>query len=123
MEMLTEIPSFWYLGQPYTAHSQSCEVAYRQGCEAAGWLIDRGVPIFSPIAHSHPIAMIGKVKHDCYDTWLSLDERLMEGAHGLLVLELPGYETSKGLNWERAWFKERHRPIVFLPWPLRNAEQ
>lgn len=49
-----------YLASPYT-HSDVHvrEWRFREACRAAAALLRAGITVFSPIAHSHPIAAFG----------------------------------------------------------------
>ena len=45
---------FWYLASPYSKYPEGTQAAFEMACWQAGLLIRAGVPVFSPIAHSHP---------------------------------------------------------------------
>jgi hypothetical protein len=49
-----------YLASPYThADKAVMEDRFRAACRYAACLMRRGINVFSPIAHSHPIAQFG----------------------------------------------------------------
>ena len=50
-------PRFWYLATPYSKFPGGLDLAAKAASLCAGILIAERVWVFSPIAHSHPIAM------------------------------------------------------------------
>ena len=93
--------SFVYLASPYShADSAVREQRYVAACKAAAKLMLAGEVVFSPIAHSHPIETvgIGEVKSGAF--WKSQDMGILIHAAKLAVLKLPGWEESKGIQWE-----------------------
>jgi hypothetical protein len=72
------------------------------------------VPVFCPIAHSHPMTATLPPEHDTHATWLRLDEHFMRAAKGLIVCELDGWEASLGVQYEIKRFREMGKPIVFM---------
>lgn len=103
--------TFWYCASPYSAHPDGMEVAYREACEAAALLIRAGVPVFSPIAHSHGIAHIGGIDPASHAIWLPADAPMMQAAMGLIVLRLRGWMQSVGVAAEVAEFQRAGKPI------------
>ena len=116
-ERLKDIPRFWYLASPYAKYAEGKEVAHKHACEAAAELIARGIPVFSPIAHSHPIAKYGDLDHSSHDLWLPLDERYLEAAYGIIILQMPGWDESKGIGHEIRFCRNRGKPRVYMRWP------
>jgi Domain of unknown function (DUF1937) len=105
---------YWYLGSPYSKFAFGLEAAYRQVSEAAGLLIRAGVPVFCPIAHSHPIAKYGQLDPVNHELWVTVDAPLVRAAGGLIVLMLPGWTESRGLTHERSAFEATDRPVVYM---------
>lgn len=108
---------FWYLASPYSKYEAGIEQAYKDASFAAGKLLSAGVRTYCPIAHTHPIAEFGGLDHYDYDTMLSLDQQFMNHSYGILVLRMPGYAVSHGVNYERDYFKRVGRPEIHLSWP------
>lgn len=106
--------SFWYLGSPYSKYPEGKAAAFARVCENAGYLIKAGVPVFSPIAHSHWIALFGHIDPDDHAIWLPADEPFMVAAKGMIVLKLEGWDTSFGLSCEIPHFRHTGRPVVFM---------
>lgn len=112
-----KIDGFWYLATPYSKYPAGLEFAFSHACNVAGRLLAEGVHVYSPIAHTHPVAQYGGLDPFCHDTFLPLDKKIMEHAHGCLVIKMPGWESSKGILWEVEYFEKAGRPIELLEWP------
>lgn len=105
---------FWYLGSPYTKHPMGLEVAFRRASAAAGRLIKSGLGVFSPIAHSHPVAISGGLPLSDLELWKKQNHPFMVSAKGLIVLEDESWEESVGLRHEIETFRELNKPIVYV---------
>jgi hypothetical protein len=96
--------SFWYLATPYSKYPGGLEAAYIAACEQTGLLINAGVPVFSPIAHSHGPAIHARIPLTDHTIWLTADRPFMEAAWGLLVCMMPSWEKSHGIAEEIKFF-------------------
>lgn len=105
---------YWYLATPYSRYPEGPEAAFRAACWQAGVLMQAGVPVFSPIAHSHPIAAECGIDPLDLDLWLRVDRPMMSRARGLIVVRLPTWETSKGVEHEIAFFRGEARPVFYM---------
>ena len=105
------------MATPYSKYQGGIEAAYVEASKAAAWLVSHRVPVFSPIAHSHPIALYGKLDPLDHSIWLPADSKLMDAAYGLLICMMPGWMESYGIEFEIKVFKAAEKPIVFLEWP------
>ena len=100
---MNDLLAFWgfvYLASPYS-HEDAAVRSFRHDavCRLAGRLIDRGVLAFSPIAHSHPIA----IRQDLpagWEFWERVDMALLDRCDGLAVVTLPGWRESVGVRAE-----------------------
>lgn len=108
------IDGFWYLGTPYSKFPGGIAEGFRAACRTAAALIALRVPLFSPIAHSHPIAIHGALDPYDHALWLPADVPLMNAAHGLIVAGLPSWEASVGLAVEIQHFTDAGKPVVYL---------
>jgi hypothetical protein len=111
---------FWYVATPYTKYPDGHEEAYKAACRESAWLIARGVPVFSPIAHTHGIAEQSSVSNTDGDYWLKADQPMMDAAYGIIVVKLPGWEESRGVLHEIEYFGKAGKPIVYL---AHNAQE
>lgn len=108
----------WYLASPYTGHPDGQEEAFRQAALAAAWCVRRRVSVFCPVVHLHPVATIGGLDPLDHSIWIPMDRPLMHRCDGMLILQIPGWNSSKGVNIESEVFRSRGLPIEFLQWPL-----
>ena len=106
--------SFWYLATPYSKFPGGIEAAFREACRQTGLLIKAGIPVFSPIAHTHPVAIVSGLDPLDHSISIPADKPLMEAAKGLIICELEGWETSKGIGEEFDFFLESNKQIVHM---------
>jgi hypothetical protein len=106
--------SYWYLASPYSKYEYGIVAAWEDICEDAGLLIKAGVPVYSPIAHTHPIAVHADIDPYAHDIWLPADAPLMEAAHGLIVNMMPGWKESYGISVEIKAFEDAGKPIIYM---------
>lgn len=86
-----------YLAGPYSDVSRRIrQHRYEAHCKCTAWLMKQDLTVFSPIAHSHAVSIIGKI--DCMDNefWLRQDFAILPHCRMLAVMELPGWDSSKG---------------------------
>lgn len=106
----------WYLATVYSKWQDGPDDAFVVACRFAAGLIRDGVPVLSPIAHSHPIAIHGGLDELDHDLWMKADAPLMDAASGLLVLMMPGWRESRGIAQELDSFTRAGKPIEFVEW-------
>lgn len=106
--------AYFYLGSPYSKYPAGRAMACVEACRNAALLIRSGIPVFSPIAHSHGIAELGNIDPDDYGIWLPADKPMMDAAGGLIVLQLEGWFTSYGLTHETEAFRQAGKPVVYM---------
>ncbi len=109
----------WYLGSPYS-HPDAWmrELRFRAVSRVAGALrVERGIAIWCPIAHSHPISEELKgVDPTDVDFWLSWDKPFEQACKGLIICSLPGWVNSKGLIIEGSLFRKAGKTVeVYYP--------
>jgi len=102
-----------YLASPYSHPDPAIRQArYQAACRAAAWLIGQGHLVFSPIAHSHGIAQQG-LPGD-WEFWQRHDRRMLEACDRLVVLTLPGWRESRGVQAEVAIARKLGKPVGYL---------
>ena len=107
-----------YLASPYS-HPRAAvrSERARNAVLAAAWLIrERGEAVFSPIAHSHHIALVGALD-TTWETWAEMDLAIISVCRELVVLQLAGWEQSKGVAAEVAEAERLGIPVTY-----RSAE-
>ena len=94
-----------YLASPYSSPDE-CVRAQRfcATCRVAGHLMRHGYDIFSPSAHSHPIATLSGGLPKGWAFWGRVDRQFLRMCDELWVLTLPGWRESEGVRAEiEAW--------------------
>ena len=102
---------YWYVATAYSRHPGGLEAAHAMACRAVGDLWAKGVMAFSPIAHGHPVSKLCGIDPLDHGLWMRLDRPMMEGAEGLIVVCSPGWQESRGIAEEIAFFRESCLPI------------
>lgn len=105
---------YWYTATPYSRFAEGINAANREACRIAGILIADGINVFSPIAHSHAIAMHSGLDPLDLQMWIEGDKPMMGAAEGLIVVEMDGWRESVGVQHEIKVFQEAAKPIVHL---------
>lgn len=102
---------YYYLATPYSKWTHGIHDANIVAQKMAGELIKVGVPVYSPIAHTHGIALAANIDPFSHAIFMPADKPLFEGAFGLLIADLNGWRESKGVAIEIGWAKELKKPI------------
>lgn len=103
-----------YLASPYSHESETIrEMRFALVCEAAASLMSKGTLVFSPIAHTHPIAKFGLPTG--FDFYEEYDREMIKRCDSLVVLTLDGYEHSKGVEAEVKYAHELGKEVTYLP--------
>jgi hypothetical protein len=88
-----------YLASPYSHRDSAVrQKRFEAACRAAAALLRADIAVFSPIAHSHPIAEYGVPT--TWDFWQRVDRQYLRHCQALVVLRLPGWEASVGVQAE-----------------------
>jgi hypothetical protein len=103
--------SYWYVGSPYSKYAAGLEQAWIDVCKEVARYIQAGVPVYSPIAFCHPVAIHSGLDPLDHKIWLPADRPMMDAAHGLIVLKMDGWEDSTGLKYEIRVFSDR--PTIY----------
>ena len=107
-------PKKIYLACPYTDHDpQVKEARFQAVNQMSARLIQEGYFVFSPISHTHPIALAGELPGH-WEFWEAYDRSFLDWADEVFVLQLPGWETSKGVQGEIQYAGEAGKPVRYL---------
>ena len=102
-----------YIVGPYSDDDPAVRQArFDAVCRLTAELIRRGKPAFSPTAYSHPLCRYGLPLS--WEFWRKHDLRFLEMCSEVVVLKLPGWEKSVGVNAEIAAARALDKPITFL---------
>lgn len=106
--------SYWYLGSPYSKYPLGLEAAFNDICFIAGKFAQEGIPVYSPIAHTHPIAHRAGINPFDHSIWLPFDHPMMVAAGGLIVVKMVTWDQSYGLQKEIEYFQSEAKPVRYL---------
>lgn len=109
--------SFWYVATPYSKYPGGLDAAFEEACRATAHLVRQGVKVYSPIAHTHPVAKYGEIDPYSHDIWLPVDRPFMDTAEGLIVVKMTGWDESYGISQEIKVFEAAGKPIKYMEWP------
>jgi hypothetical protein len=102
-----------YLASPYSHENPDVQEArFKAVCLVAAKLIGRGHMIFSPIAHSHPIALHGLAGD--WQTWRAFDLAMIDACKEVWMLLLPGWGKSEGMRDEEEYAMSLGKPVRYL---------
>ena len=106
--------SLAYLATPYSKYPGGLDKAFVDAARLAGLLLKTGVIVYSPIAHTHPIAVHSALDPLDHDIWLPFDEAMMARCSCLIVAMMDGWRDSRGIAHEIEVFKKAEKPIFHL---------
>lgn len=103
-----------YLASPYSHDDPSVmRERFHLACEVAAKLMEMGYTVFSPIAHSHPIAQyVGNQTDGPF--WLKQDRPAFDASKTLGILRIDGWMDSDGMKEEFIWAMHEEKPIVYI---------
>jgi len=102
-----------YLAMPYSAlQPEIREQRFQIACRVTAALLRSGLAIFSPICHSHVLVEHG-LPGD-WQFWAKYDREHLQNCDELLVLTLPGWPESVGVQAEIQIATELNIPIRYL---------
>lgn len=106
--------TLYYLATVYTKYPRGIEAAFEDAARLAGRLLRTGIVVYSPIAHTHPIAMLSGIDPLDHSIWLDFDARMMRAADACLVALMTGWRDSYGVNHEIEFFRAAEKPVLYL---------
>jgi hypothetical protein len=88
-----------YLASPYSHPDPAVrEARFRAACRHAAGMLREGRLVYSPIAHSHPLAAEG-LPGD-WPFWAEHNRAMLARSSALVVLQIPGWDASRGVAAE-----------------------
>ena len=103
-----------YLASPYSSDDTTIrDGRFEAVCREAAILMSEGVHIYSPIAHTHPIAMRGDLPTG-WEFWESYDRAMIEASAEVWVLMLDGWHASRGVVAEIRIAEEMGKRVRFI---------
>jgi hypothetical protein len=103
-----------YLAIPYS-HSdpEVREQRFQMANIGAARLMGQGHHVFSPISHTHPIALAGDLPLG-WDFWAEYDRQILSICNTVVVLCLDGWQESKGVQAEIALAGSMDIPVLYV---------
>lgn len=109
-----------YLASPYSHEYPGIrEKRFKEVCMIAGNLIKAGYQVFSPIAHTHPIAVHASLELD-FNAWIKFDTLILEKSDFFIIALMSGWVNSTGVRKEIEIAGELGKPTFMLPTELEN---
>jgi len=110
-----------YLACPYWHENENVRLSrFERVTDVTGKIMQRGYVVFSPITHSHPVALDmdtgehrpgGKLGHDF---WLRQDAWYLSKVDEMWILMLDGWKESYGVAWEADFCCNAYTPVRHL---------
>jgi len=142
LDQIRNLPDggFWYVASPYSKYPGAGIVgrilshlirfrvypglarrvllwlAFIEASKVSCELVRKQIPVYCPIAHTHPLAIFGRADPLDHKVWLPADLPMMKAAYGLVVVKMPGWEESYGIAQEVDEFVGDDKPVLYLEW-------
>ena len=102
-----------YIASPYSHELQNVmRDRFHAVCEYAGRMMKAGKVVYSPIAHSHPIAMRVGLPTD-WEYWEKFDRVMLQQCTELHVLQIDGWYESEGVRAEVCMAEQLGLPVTY----------
>lgn len=104
--------SYFYLGSPYTHKNPKVrQRRYEAVRNFAGFLAKHGEWVFCPIMHSHDMAIHCDMPYT-FEFWDDWNKALIRPSRGVIVFQIEGWDTSRGLKSEIDYAKQIGLPVI-----------
>lgn len=121
--LMDKLPDIVYLACPYASrHKELRDIRLTLVTEMAGLLMNTGQVIFSPLTHNAPISKAFELPNG-WDFWSQIDLAFLSHCSHLLVLTLPGWKESTGVQAEIKAARAQGIPISYLTYPDLEARK
>ena len=103
-----------YLACPYSHRIEAIRIErFEYANKAAAGLMKDGHIVFSPISHSHSIAVQNNLPLD-FDFWEKFDISFIEWCDCILILQINGWDKSEGIKKEIEIAKQLNKPVYYI---------
>lgn len=103
----------FYVACPYSHKDKAVMVErWEKVNKFAAKLMAKGWYIYSPISHTHPIAVVGDLPRG-WDFWHGYDTCMISRANGLIVFMIDGWKESTGVQAEIKLAKDYQIPVSY----------
>ncbi len=109
-----------YLAIPYSSPEPYMRAArWAIANRVAAKLMSDGNYIFSPISHTHPIKEVSEGKlPGGWEYWEGFDRQFLNVCKKIIVIRIPGWEESKGVQAEIKICQELGIPVEYIDYDL-----
>ena len=105
-----------YIASPYSHPDWGVRyLRFQAASQFAAKLTREGRHVFSPIAHSHPVAVFGGIDGG-FEFWREWCVNLLDRCDDVIVLQLDGWMESVGVAHEIAYATAKGLPIRYVEW-------
>lgn len=104
-----------YAATPYTRYAGGIHHAFIDACKITERMLRAGLlNVYSPIVHSHSLAIYGNLDPLDHSIWLPFNEAIIGKSDALVVVMLVGWESSNGVRLEIQTFIAAGKPVYFM---------
>jgi hypothetical protein len=115
---------YWYICSPFTDPDPEVRRRrYEQALQATATLMLRDYCVFSPLSHSIPLTDPRFELPQYHEFWMKQDLAILEASVGVILLQLPGWEQSRGVRAEIEHAKKCGLPVIEFANFLRGEAQ
>jgi hypothetical protein len=114
LHMAEKPPGLIYLATPYSHDDPEVrQKRFEVVNSVAAKLLSQGLHVYSPISHTHPVAMAGDLPKT-WEFWETYDRAFLSKCSLLLVLRQDGWQNSVGVKGEIAIAHEYNIPVNYM---------
>lgn len=105
--------AYIYLASPYNDPDPAIrEHRYQAVAKATVWLLLQRRWVYSPIVHCHDLSIKYNLPTDA-NYWRTYNVAMLEEASELMILKLPGWDTSAGVHAEKSLAHHLGLPVTY----------
>lgn len=113
-----------YLASPYSHPELTIKInRFQKVCEIAAWYFTKGIHVYSPIAHTHPICYFGGLPAG-FSFYAKYDKRILANCAELHLVLIDGWQHSDGMKAEAIHAIELNKPIKLFDadWQIKPCD-
>lgn len=108
------LESYHYIASPYTHPDSTVRAArYEQALTFLAWALNNGIWSYCPIVQCHALCVKHKMPYE-FNFWRDYNKVMLTAAAHVIVLQLDGWQQSKGVGGEIEFAKGLDKPISYM---------